>query len=187
MNSVHEGVQMKGEYIITLANVQSLAARNLEKVIAESRDSIFPDFERTGGLMAELNRRFGKVVQRVPNLIPTVGRAVLASRLANLTTYTGIINKIALGAGSTTPTNSDVQLSSETYRNSVASLSNSSNVAYVSGFFTAAETNGTYNECGIFIDGAAGANTGQLFSHALIGVTKSSIQTLTVDWILTIS
>jgi hypothetical protein len=134
-----------------------------------------------------LNGKYGRVVFETPNLVPDVGRSVIAQRLAGTTTYTGTVNKVALGTSTSSPTNSDTQLGAEVYRNNIASYTYSNNIAYLTGFFTAVETSGTYAECGLFIDGTASANTGQIFSHALISVTKSSSQTLTIDWVVTIS
>ena len=186
---------MKGFYRISRADVTTPDARSLEsKIVAlkQLRENYAMKDAKgidnlIGSLIRELNARFGEIVFETPNLIPTVGRAVLAARLAGITTYTGIVNKVALGTSSSTPLASDTQLGTEVYRNTIASYTSASNIAYLTGFFTAAETSGTYSEVGLFIDGTASANTGQMFSHALASITKSSIQTLTIDWVVTIS
>jgi len=121
------------------------------------------------------------------NIIPTVGRSALAARSANDLTYTNVINYGALGSSGTTPTNSDITLGTETYRKATSSQTNASNIAYISNFYTATETTGTYAEAGWFIDGTASADTGQLFSHFLISVTKSNVETLTVESTFTYS
>jgi hypothetical protein len=182
---IKEGTAMEGMYVITLADVVTEEAKEWERQAAAARDR--GDTKTAKGYMDMLNNKYGHEPQVVHNLIPTVGRSVLAQRLANTTTYTGIINKVALGTGTTPAANGDTTLGTETYRNNAASLTYSNNIAYITGFFTAAETNGTYAEVGLFIDGTASANTGQLFSRALASITKSSIQTLTIDWIITIS
>lgn len=124
----------------------------------------------------------------VENIIVTEGRAVLAARLANDTTYTGIINYGALGSGSTTPTNADSQLTTEVFRKVVASASDTDNVAFIDFFYSKADTNGTYNEFGTFIDGTGSANSGQMFTHALTGGwTKTSSESMTVSCQYTIT
>lgn len=132
-------------------------------------------------LKEQLNKYFlrEKVVK---NLITTVGRSVLAQRLAVTTTFTGVINYGALGTGSTTPTNADTQLQTEVFRITVASSSFTTNTAFLDFFYTKASTNGTYNEFGTFIDGSGTANSGQMFTHALTGGwTKSSSESMTVS------
>lgn len=101
------------------------------------------------------------------NVICNAGFGAIAKILVGDSSYTGNgeINKAALGTGSTTPNASDTQLATESYRNDIASGSASSNVAYLTAFFTEAECAGTYTEFGNFIDGAAGANSGLLWSH----------------------
>ena len=121
------------------------------------------------------------------NLIPTCGRAALATQLVSGSPTVVLANKVALGTNTTAPANADIKLGTETYRNSVASETSAFNVAYITGFFSAAECSGTYKEAGIFAGGTAAADSGTLISHVAINLTKSSTETLTVDWQITIS
>lgn len=133
------------------------------------------------GLIGELGR-FKVKELIVNNLVATVGRSVLAQRLANVTTYTGVINYGALGSSSTAVNNADTKLGTEVFRKVVASSSFTTNVAFIDFFYSKADTNGTYQEFATFIDGAAGANTGQLFTHALTGGwVKSASESMTVS------
>jgi hypothetical protein len=81
------------------------------------------------------------------------------------TTYTGAINKMLLGTGSSVPAPIDTQLVNESYRNATASATASGNVAYLTAYYTENECDGTYIEFGNVIDGADGINTGLLWSH----------------------
>lgn len=118
----------------------------------------------------------------VKNLVVTVGRSVLAQRLANTTTYTGIINYGALGSSATAPTNADTRCTTEVFRKVVASASFTTNVAFIDFFYAKADTNGTYQEFGTFIDGTATVNSGQMFTHALTGGwTKLATESMTVS------
>lgn len=122
------------------------------------------------------------------NIVPTVGRAMLANQLTDTTpTNNPWITHCALGSGTNAPANGDTTLQTETYRNAIASITNSNNIAYATGFFSASETSGTYREAGIFSAGTGSANTGVLVSRVAINITKSTSETLTMDWTLTIS
>ena len=104
------------------------------------------------------------------NIIPTVGRSVLARRLAGNTTYTGEIDYGALGSGTTAFTNASTQLNTEVYRKQAASQAYDNNIAYIDWFIAAGDVaNQTFNEFGAFIDGTGTANSGQAFSLLLTG------------------
>lgn len=123
------------------------------------------------------------------NIVVTAGRSVIAQRLAGITNYTGTINYGALGTqNAPVPNNANTQLGNEVYRKVASSLAASGNVAYVDFFYAAGDVNGTFTEFGNFIDGAAGANTGQLFSYiATGGWIKSAQQSLFVSCQYTIN
>jgi hypothetical protein len=123
-----------------------------------------------------------KGVQKKKNIICYAGINALIRRLGNDFSYSGFINRMALGTGSPTPATSDTQLATEVYRNVTASGSASSNVAYLTGYFTETECSGTYTEFGNFIDGTATANSGKLWSHiASISWAKNSSTCLVVS------
>jgi hypothetical protein len=130
-----------------------------------------------------------KRVYKYHNTVVTVGRAALANQLtASSPAITDMrINKVALGTNVAAPAAGDTKLGTEVYRNNVASATNANNIAYVTGFFGATEDDGTYKEAGLFIEGTASADSGTLFSHAAIDITKSNTETLTLDWTITIS
>lgn len=133
----------------------------------------------------------GKIIRKYEyhNLLPTVGRTAVANHLTSSSPSPADlrINYVALGTGVTAPANGDTILQTEVYRNAVASETNANNIAYITGFFSATETTGTYREAGLFINGTASANSGTLLSRVAINITKSNTETLTLDWSLTIS
>lgn len=129
-----------------------------------------------------------KRIQEFENIVPTVARTMIANNLTDSSPTNAMrVNYVALGTGTTAPANADTKLETETYRNAIASQTNSSNIAYCTGFFSAAECTGTYKEAGIFSDGTASADTGIIVSHVAIDITKSNTETLTIDWSLTIT
>ncbi len=139
-------------------------------------------------MITELKRLFQKREYKTTNLITTVGRSTIAQRLANDTTYTGIINYGSLGTSSTTPVDGNTQLGTEVFRKVTASVSNTTNIAFIDFFYSKTDTNGTYNEFGTFIDGTATANSGQMFTHALTGGwVKTASESMTVALQYTIS
>lgn len=130
-----------------------------------------------------------KRVYKYENLIPTVGRTQIAKALASiLATLPEIeINKTALGTGTTPPANGDTTLETETFRKNVASLTNTNNQVFVTAFYTALEVSGSFKEAGLFINGTATVDTGILLSRVAIDITKSTSETLTIDYTLTIT
>lgn len=122
------------------------------------------------------------------NLIPTAGRAFIASRLAQIGTPQDIkITHSAVGSGTNTASNGDTQLQTETFRKAIASASSSNEVGYFTAFYTASEAVGTIKEAGLFINGTSTANTGTLFSRVNVDITKSAVETLTIDYSITLN
>jgi hypothetical protein len=176
---------IKGRQVASVFDMRSKQAEKLEQEIQHfiSSPSIWKRLNRKvyEDLIAELERLFKIREYVVDNLIATIGRSVLAQRLANTLTYTGIINYGALGSSSTAPANGDTQLTTEVFRKVTASTSYTNNIAFIDFFYAKADTNGTYQEFGTFIDGTGTVNSGKLFTHALTGGwTKSSSESMTV-------
>ena len=115
------------------------------------------------------------------NIICNAGLNVLARLLANDNTYTGYITKMALGSGTGSFDGTETTLYTEVYRNATASYTSSGAIAYLTGYYTETEVDGTFTEFGNFIDGAAGADTGQLFSHLSVNWVKSNTEAWVVD------
>jgi len=134
----------------------------LDRLFNSLLEKIRPNFPQIMKLY-----RLGELtsVDQHKNVICNAGFNTLTRRLTNDTTYSGYINKMTLGTGSATPAASDVKLVTEAYRNNTASATANSNEAYLTAYFTEVECSGTYTEFGNFIDGAAGADTGKIWSH----------------------
>ena len=127
--------------------------------------------------------------QIIENLIVTAGKTAIANQFVSGSPSPDPlrVNYIALGSGTNAPAAGDTTLQTEVYRNATASGWNVSNASTLTGFYSATETSGTYREAGLFIAGTASANTGTLLSRVAINITKSAIQTLTIEWQVTIS
>jgi len=121
-------------------------------------------------------------VDKKANVICNAGFNAICKRLHGDFTYTNEINKMALGTGTPTPSASDTKLETEVYRNDTASGTSSANIVYLTAYYTEAEVSGTFTEFGNFIDGEAGADTGQLWSHiAGFSWEKDATTVLVVD------
>lgn len=192
MQALQENTKIIGIHTFRCYDLTSPKAKRLEENIEHHislRGSMPHDAyqARWDMFMDELKQYMTKE-KVIKNLITTVGRSVLAQRLANTTTYSGIINYGALGSSSTAVANSDTQLGTEVFRKVVASASFSTNTAFIDFFYTKADTNGTYNEFGTFIDGTGTVNSGQIFTHALTGGwVKTSSESMTVSCQYTIN
>jgi hypothetical protein len=188
--TINDKMTIKGEMHVSLYDTTSPEANALEKrILALINGPRFEGYrEKYLALVKQMRELFLVREYKVENIIVTAGRAVVAQRLANDTTYTGIINYGALGTGVTTPANGDTQLTTEVFRKVVASASDTNNQAFIDFFYSKADTNGTYQEFGTFIDGTATANTGQMWTHALTGGwVKSASESMTVSCTYTIT
>lgn len=182
--SVHENIQPKGMYRFIECD-PSLAPYLYSKILQLQKEG--KKIERK--LLDLYHKRASIRVFEFENLCPTVGRSVVAQRLAGVTTYTGTVNYAALGSNATVPTNGDTTLGTETYRKTIDEATYTNNVAYLSVFIASGVATSTHYEAGLFIDGGAGADSGQLVSHVLLSppVVKSALSSLTLDVTLTIS
>lgn len=184
--TIKQSVSLKGVYRIRKAKLETVEHFALDAQIKALCDQ--GKFSEAAPLIEKLNSICKVETTIIENIVPTVGRTMIANNLTDSTPDNSMLaNYIALGSGTNTPANGDTTLQTETYRNAVASRTNASNVAYITGFFSAVETSGTYREAGIFCNGTGSANTGVLLSRVAINVTKSASETLTIDWTLTIS
>lgn len=130
-----------------------------------------------------------KRVKEFHNIIPTVGRALVASHFTSVSPSPSslLVNYGAVGTGTNAPANGDSTLQTETCRTVIASRTSASNIAYITAFFGATDVSGALKEAGLFIGATGTANSGTLLSRVAINITKSLTETLTLDWTITIS
>lgn len=124
----------------------------------------------------------------VENVFVTLGKNAIASRLSGTdTTNKGVITYCAVGTGTTAPAAGDTNMETEIARKAVSVRSVSGNVATFTTYFTTEEANGTLKEAGLFgEDATSTVSTGTLFCHTAINRTKTSSDTLTLTWTVTI-
>lgn len=132
----------------------------------------------------------GKVrIFRYHNMVVTYGKNGIAQRLAGQDS--GEITYCALGTGITAPALGDTALQTELIRKLISVRSYAGNVATFQTYFTTSEGNGTLKEAGLFGNGvgrtaSSTPGSGQLYCRVAINRTKTSNDTLTLNWDVTI-
>ena len=92
----------------------------------------------------------------------------------------------AVGTGSGTIRSTDTTLFSEFARITGGVSSRSTSIVTYEFFFTTSMANGTLSEAGVFLAATSSAGSGQLLSHAAISEVKTSGETLTLEFVLTV-
>lgn len=141
--------------------------------------------------MVFTNVKTGKVRKyKTHNMFVLYGKNAIAQRLSGQSG--GEITYCALGTGTTAPTQSDTSMETELARKLVSVRSYSGNTATFRTFFTTSEGNGTLKEAGLFGNGVgrtatSSSGTGQIFCRTAIDRTKTSSDTLSLNWTITIA
>ena len=144
----------------------------------------------TGKVRFELkNIKTGEIkIVENSNIFTTVGKISVAESLRGLIgTGVGEVTWCALGTESTTPLVSDVTIGTEVIRKLVSVRGNANAIAVFQTYFNTSEANYDLEEAGLF--GGIATTTpesGTLFAHSLMSITKTSAETLTVTWTITI-
>lgn len=190
----NDTLAVRGHYRLTLSDVSEAIEEYVALMdflrMSRLRDKFMPGWrEKLKQLTDAFQAKAAKQVLEWDNLCPTIGRAVIAQRLGGVTTYTGTVNYLALGSGTTTPTNGDTTLATESYRSTITSATVVNSIAYLSVFIPAGTATATHYEGGLFIDGTAAADSGQLLSRVLFSppVDKTALNSLSLDISLSVS
>lgn len=142
----------------------------------------------TGAIQLVLHDAKTKKIKEVTyfkNMFVTAGKNSLARSFMDSTK--GMITYHGNGTSTQAPALGDTSLIAELFRKLISVRSYASNVFTAQTFFTTSESNGTIREMGLFGDSASStANSGTLFCRAAVNRTKSSSDTLTASWSVTI-
>ena len=124
----------------------------------------------------------GKVALEKKNLIVQVGKNFLANAIINSSTSPFV--GMAIGTGTTPASTSDTTLQTELVRAAFTSSSVSTNVVSLSNTYAAGVGTGAITEAGIFTNATSG---GTMLSHVVFSaVNKGSLDTLTINWTITV-
>jgi hypothetical protein len=122
------------------------------------------------------------VVLKKKNLIVQVGKNFLASAVVNSSASPFVA--IAIGTGTSAASTSDTTLQTEIARAAFTTSSVSTNVVSLSNTYAAGTGTGAITEAGIFNNATSG---GTMLSHVVFSaVNKGSLDTLTINWTITV-
>ena len=131
----------------------------------------------------------GEVVAEGRNLVVTAGLNQLASALIGADTFGASTWYLELGTGTTAVNAGDTALvtpNTATWRAaSVAEVSSAT--ATLEAFYPTTLANGSWTELGLFTGATSTAGSGTLFARILASWSKTSSQTATVSWTVTLS
>jgi|TARA_Y100000296_G_C5179952_1_gene263284 hypothetical protein len=183
-----EYLSLKGIHTVTKSRLTDDAAWDIQaELVRLESEGRYEEFKE---LLTEFNKEYGVESFVVENVTPTEGRTEIARALTgDLSAIAEIeINYVALGDDNTAENIADTALGNEVFRKQFSSRTHTDNIAYVTAFYTTGDTDGTYEEHGLFINGGAGADSGSIISRLLLGgLVKSAIETLTIDTAITIN
>ena len=133
-------------------------------------------------MVAELRSLCRVRVFHTKNKVLLAARSMQAARLIGVTTYSGEINYGLLGTGTASVTDADSVLDNEVKRKLYASRTQTDDSVSLDFYYSKSDTNGTYEEFGLAIDGTSTVDTGLLFNRALTGGwVKTSLEAMTVS------
>jgi len=142
------------------------------------------DLKMKGELTVVVRAEDGTIKQEfnVPNLVVTVGKNYIASRMASNSAT--VMSHMAIGTGTGTPIVGDTTLGIEAGRVSVSSFSASTNTVTATATFPAGTGTGAITEAGIL----NGSSTGTLLCRTTFPVVnKASSDSIAITWVITVS
>ncbi len=148
---------------------------------------------RINAILTFRDARSGRITDRirVHNLAVNTGLYSIAARLSGVdipANVKGTITYCAVGTGTDAPAAGDTDLQTEHTRKQVSVRSVTDGVAKFRTFFNTSEANAALKEAGLFGDDAtSAADSGTLFCRLAINKTKTSAETLTIDWEVSVS
>jgi hypothetical protein len=123
-----------------------------------------------------------KQTLHVPNLVVTVGKNYIASRIVG--TAASIMSHMSIGTGTATPAAGDTTLGTEAGRVALASGTASTNTVTYTASFPAGTGTGAITEAGVF--NAASAGT-MLCRTTFPVVNKAAGDSIAITWVVTVS
>lgn len=138
----------------------------------------------TGKLDIILKDSDGNIKQElhVPNLVVTVGKNFIASRMVG--TSSPVMSHMAIGTNATAPVSANTTLGTEIARVALASATATANTISYSATFPAGTGTGAITEAGIF----NAASSGTLLCRTTFAVINKAVSdVLTINWNVTIN
>jgi len=145
---------------------------------------IYDGVNATGRLKVELRGPDGELKhsQEIDNLVVTVGKNFIASRMAG--TSLGVMSHMAIGTGAVAAAAGNTTLGTEAGRVALASATATGNEVVYSATIPAGTGTGAITEAGVFNGGSAGT----MLCRTVFGVvTKEAADSLGITWTVTIN
>lgn len=139
-----------------------------------------------GRLRLELWNATGELIQYAEseNLVVTIGKTVIAERLAVSSPTHAAMTHMGAGTGTTAAATGDTALQTQLARVALASATPASNVVTYVASFPAGTATGSITEAGLF----NASSSGDMLARSVFGaVVKGSSDSLTITWTLTLS
>ena len=146
---------------------------NLQETLGIKGELTISVFDRNGNL---------KEAKKVPNLVVTVGKNYIASRMVG--TASTVMSHMAIGTGTTTPAVGDTALATQAGIVAVSAFTASTNTVTATATFAAGTGTGAITEAGIF--NAASAGT-LLCRTTFPVVNKAAGDSIAITWVITVS
>jgi hypothetical protein len=126
--------------------------------------------------------RNDELVHDIDNLVVTVGKNFVASRIVGTTP--AVMSHMAVGTGAVAAAAGDTALGAELARVALSGNSAANNVVSYSANFPAGTGTGALTEAGVFNAGAAGT----LFCRTVFAaVNKGASDAITINWTVTVN
>lgn len=147
---------------------------------------ITESLKATGALTIVRSDQNGKVLEKrhVPNLVVTVGKEFIASRMVGTTST--VMTHMSLGTSDTSPVSGNTTLGSEVGRAALQSAAASGTSVTYGATFNAGVGTGAIKEAGIFNSGTSNAGT-MLCRTVFPVVNKGASDIVAITWVVTIS
>lgn len=146
---------------------------NLQETLGIKGELTISVFDRNGNL---------KEAKKVPNLVVTVGKNYIASRMVG--TASTVMSHMAIGTGTTTPAVGDTALATQAGIVSVSAFTASTNTVTATATFPAGTGTGAITEAGIFNASSSGT---LLCRTTFPVVNKAAGDSIAITWVITVS
>lgn len=148
------------------------------------------DLKMKGELTIRVFDRDGNIkeAKHVPNLVVTIGKTYIASRMVG--TAANVMSHMAIGTGTGAPAAGDQGLGTEAYRQALTSFSASGNTVTATATFAAGNGTGAITEAAIFNNASGGDGTltrAMLCRTTFPVVNKATGDSIAITWTVTVS
>lgn len=146
---------------------------NLQENLKAHGELTISVFDRNGNL---------KEAKKVPNLVVTVGKNYIASRMVG--TSSTVMSHMAIGTGTGTPIAGDTTLGTEAGRVALTAFTASTNTVTATATFPAGTGTGAITEAGILNNSSGGT---LLCRTTFPVVNKAAGDSIAITWVVTVS